>query len=297
MPYNTSVSFDSVIVIESLRESDLRSGRDLFDGTIAPACHADPGLLGELYTPAYRTDFFAVLASVKKMARDFGRSPVIHLETHGNTDGIELGSGEFVNWSEIAPVLAAINQVSRMNLLVVSAMCCGWHMSSILRPTDRAPAFGIIGTDEDDISAGDLYSAMKRFYGELLSSLDLRRALDEANEHAPLADSRFWLQGAELLLCRVFAHYMSEVEGIGAQAERVSRLVADIARIRDLDVTETMQLRDELTQTINDHASWFEWYRSRFLMLDLFPENDARFPLRYDDCKTVLLDIKFEVQH
>ena len=85
MSYNTSVSFDSVIVIESLQEGDLRSGRELFDGTIAPASHADPGLLGELHTPADRTDFFAVLASVKKMAQDFGRSPVIHLEMHGNT--------------------------------------------------------------------------------------------------------------------------------------------------------------------------------------------------------------------
>jgi hypothetical protein len=90
--------------------------------------------------------------------------------------------------------------------------------------------------------------------------------------------------GAELMLCRVFAHYVHSLSTEVTQAERVNRLVADLARAQTLDVKQTMQLRAALTQRLDDHESWFRTYRARFLMLDLYPENESRFPLTYADC-------------
>jgi len=285
MPYNTSFAFDSVAVIESLPAGDLRVGRDLFETTIAPVSIANPGVVSEMYEPLSGTDFLGCLATIASMAQQYGRSPVIHIAAHGNRHGIQLANGDFVTWQEIAPALTTVNQICRVNLLVVAAMCQGWHLSSVLRPTDRTPAFGVVGAHET-LEAGALLDAMKRFYGALLGpGHDLRAALDEANGQRPFADWTFKMEGAELMLCRVFEHYVQEVATESTQVERVSRMVADVARIKNLDVLRTMRLRAELREAIDDHGRWFDLYRTRFLMLDLFPFNAPRFLLRYPDCQ------------
>ena len=285
MPYNTSFAFDSVAVIQSLPAGDLHIGRDLFETTIAPVSIADPGVVSELYEPASATAFLGALATIASTAQQYGRSPIIHIAAHGNRNGIQLANDDFVTWQEVAPALTTVNQISRVNLLVVAAMCQGWHLSSVLRPTDRAPAFGVVGAHET-LEAGALLDAMKHFYGTLLGSAhDLRAALDEANGQRPFADWTFKMEGAELTLCRVFEHYVREIATESTQAERVARLVADVARMKNLDVLQTMRLRAELREAIDDHSRWFDLYRTRFLMLDLFPSNAPRFLLRYDDCR------------
>src|SRR5256886_1053157 len=223
MPYNTSFAFDSVAVIESLRAGDLRIGRDLFETTLAPVSIANPGVVTELYEPVSGGEFLGTLVTIASTAERYGRSPVIHIAAHGNRNGIELANSEFVTWEEITPALTTINRISRVNLLVVAAMCQGWHLSSVLRPTDRAPAFGVVGAHET-LAGGPLLEAMQRFYGKLLgTSHDLRAALDYANGQRPYAEWTFKLEGAELMLCRIFEHYVQEVAVDATQAERVSR--------------------------------------------------------------------------
>jgi len=284
MAYNTSFAFDSVVVLESLRPGDLRTGRDLFETTLAPASVIDPGFVSEFYEPRSGPEFLGALATVCQTAQKYGRSPIVHIETHGDKEGIALANGDVIPWQEVAPRLAAINRVSRMNLLVVAAMCHGWYLSAILRPTDRAPAFGIIGAQED-VPAGDLLDAMKQLYSCLIvPAHDLRVALDAANSGRDLADWTYRMEGAELMLCRVYRQYLRGLEEEETRAQRISRLVADAARLRSLDVLQTMQFRAEVAQALDDHERWFMMYRTRFLMLDVFPENERRFPLRFRDC-------------
>jgi hypothetical protein len=271
-------------VIESLPSGQLRTGRDLFESAIAPVSVADSGFVSELYEPGTGKDLLGILATIASTAKRYGRSPIIHFETHGNSKGLQLRSGDFITWQQLAPLLTTINEISRMNLLVVAAMCHGWHLSSVLRPTDRAPAFGVVGT-EKSVKAGALFEAMKAFYGKLLSGAhDLRDALAEANNNRPMPKWRFKMEGAEIMLCRVFSHYVEEIATEATQTERVSRIVADIARSKQLDVVQTMQLRAEVREAMDDHRQWFDHYRSHFLMLDLFPANAARFRLQYADC-------------
>jgi len=284
LPYNTSFAFDSVVVIESLRADDLHTGRELVETVLAPASTADPGLGITLYEPRTGPDLHNVLTQTKRDAEQYHRSPIIHLEMHGGKDGLALANGTVMQWADLASALTSINTVSRMNLLVVAAMCHGWHMASLLRPTDRAPAFGIVGT-EDQIRAGDLLSTMQRFYKVLVGpSHDFRRAMDVANEGVQYSDWRFKMEGAELWLCRAFTHYVETLSTEESHAQRVNRLVADVARAQKLDVRGTMQVRVALSKAIADDESWFNYYRTKFLMLDLFPENAARFPLGFADC-------------
>ena len=49
-------------------------------------------------------------------------------------------------------------------------------------------------------------------------------------------------------------------------------------------VNQTILLRKQVTAQINDHRFWFAYYRERFLMMDLFPQNRDRFQQSFDDC-------------
>jgi len=287
VPYETSLQFDSINVIESLLPpDDLRTGKDLFESVLAPYSIADPGFVTGYRDVATRAEFFGALRGILSTTGKYGLSPIIHIEAHGDAAGIELKSMEHVEWMEIAPLLAKINEAARMNLLVVAALCRGWNMISILRPIDRSPAFAVLGTEEEP-KAGDLYRAMKAFYQSLLEEpLDLRRGLDAANGGVPLSEGTYGLLTAELMLCRVFRTYVAG-DPDETESQRVSRLVVDLARQQGADLRQTMYWRYEITKDIRDYSRWFEHYRKKFLMLDLFPDNERRFPMRYNDCRPV----------
>ena len=66
-----------------------------------------------------------------------------------------------------------------------------------------------------------------------------------ANRNSEISQWSYQLSSAEILFCQVFRHYMRDLVIGETQEERVSRLVAEIARA-NLDVTQTMQLRAEI---------------------------------------------------
>jgi hypothetical protein len=280
MAYESSVAFDGVVVVESLRRPSLLTGTELFETTIARSALAN-NTFAEHHPVSRREEFFEALSRAQDLANE-GHSPIVHLEMHGDKDGLQLTSSEVVKWSELAPILTAINERTRMNLLVIAAACHGWYLSEILRPVDRAPAWGIIGPPQS-VGDRDLYAAMKRFYSTLWSTLNLRQALDAGNEGPDVADWTFRLQSADLLYCSVFQWYLKSFQE-ESQAQRVNRLVAEAATIHGLDVLQTMHLREVFLRDLDNHEFWFERYKNRFLMLDLFPENANRFRLTLSDC-------------
>ena len=123
MPYNSSVSFDSVVLIESLL-ADRATGTALFHSTIGPQCVAH-GMPAELYQVPDKATFFGALKAAENLAIA-GHSPILHFEMHGDETGLELLSGEMVAWAELSPWLTRINERTRVNLLVVAAACNGW---------------------------------------------------------------------------------------------------------------------------------------------------------------------------
>jgi hypothetical protein len=78
-----------------------------------------------------------------------------------------------------------------------------------------------------------------------------------------------------------------------ALRKRENDLVAKIARARNLDVTQTAMMREEIKKDLRDHAGNYERLRHNFLMLDLYPENSGKFGLTYDKCKPESLGKSF----
>jgi len=156
-------------------------------------------------------------------------------------------------------------------------------MVELLRPVERAPAFGIVGTEET-VAAGELLETMQRFYRVLVGPGDFRAAMDAANEGVSYGGWRFKMEGAELWLCRAFKHYIETMATEETLTDRVERMVAEVARAQNLNEQGKARARMALTAAISDHNGWFNYYKTGFLMLDLFPENAPRFPLQFADC-------------
>lgn len=284
MGYTTSLSFDSVVVIESLPPGDLKSGTELFEQTIGPAAAVDSTLLVELYHAAGRREFLSCIKAVGDLAEEHGSSPILHLETHGSPSGLQFADCSRATWEEIAAPLADLNRISQMNLLVFAGLCHGWSMIDILKPVQRAPVFGMIGPMEE-VQAGELLTATKKLYERLLQpNHDLRAALDEANGSPAVEQWRFRWMSAELMFCRVFERYVAEISHGEVRTERLNRLVADITQAKNLNLNQTMKLRSSVETDLDNHEAWFDHYREHFLLLDLYPENRHRFSLGFDDC-------------
>jgi hypothetical protein len=125
---------------------------------------------------------------------------------------------------------------------------------------------------------------MTNFYRELLESFSLRSALLRMNEQLEISEWRYQFSSAEILFCRVFRYYMQDLKSGETHEQRVNRLVAEIARVKNLDVVQTMKLRAEIAADMSNHKWWFDYYRTGFLMLDLFPNNLTRFKFSFEDC-------------
>ncbi|MDP1859570.1 MAG: hypothetical protein Q8K82_12920 [Gemmatimonadaceae bacterium] len=290
MAYQSSLAFDTVLVIESLagtRHVDggvsepWLTGRDLFETTIRSAVDKH-SIVAEYFDVADRQQFFGAIRRAFDLAQS-GRAPILHFEMHGDAEGLTLASGDHIAWDSLAPKLAQVNQACRMNLLVIAAACEGWYLTSSLHPTTRSPVWGVLGPPKA-IEAGALREAIRAFYQVLFSRLDLRAALGAMNDNHDITDWTMCLVTADIMFCRVFRAYIAGLDAKETQEQRVNRLVSELAVAQQMDVSQTMVVRAEIAGELSDHQTLYDKYRQTFLLLDLFPENAARFPMAYADC-------------
>lgn len=282
--YETGLRFNAIYVLESLREGELKTGQDLYDSVVLPACsELFEGPYTEFAVIPNERELHAKLSVIAYAARHGNHLPVIHFEAHGDESGIELADGSSISWRSLVLRLAEINQACRMNLVVVAMACNGWGLTYALMPSDRAPVFMLVGPP-DNILAANILVATKAFYGALIKYMDVNRALAAMNSCAPFQNWAIKPATSEILFCRVFRMYLDEYANPQALKERENTLIAKLARVRQLDVLQTAALRTELRPQLANREWWYDHFREQFLMLDLFPENRPRFGLTYELC-------------
>lgn len=281
--YRTTVRFNSIYVVESLPDGDLRTGRELFEQILKPAEFKLDGLVVEHHFVETREEFVGCLKRIAYAADVANHLPIVHLETHGTTDGIALASGERLAWTELVPHLTSINVKCRNNLIVVAVSCYGWNLTASLLPSDRAPVFMLVGPT-DEMGAGELLEATRRFYMALVADMDVNSALGSANADLDFKDWALRPATAEILYCRVFRRYMEDYGDPETLENRARQIVEDVRRARNLDPVSTEILMLKTRRDLRDYRVAYERHRQRFLMLDLFPQDHYRMGLSYEKC-------------
>lgn len=220
---------------------------------------------------------------VKWQAREQGIFPIIHLEIHGLEDksGLYLPSDEIVKWGEFSDSCREINEHCSNNLLVVLAVCHGFHSVLQATITKLTPFFTLIGPTET-VCVGQIERDFPKFYQDLLNSHDLT--------------STFSILGDpyQLYLCeRVFANSLIEYinkhcRGKGRQ-ERVEELLTKVKKSPSGLLISTGDARKLIKALIKPDVGDLENYRTKFLMAD-HPENKGRFTATLDD----LIEFSYE---
>jgi hypothetical protein len=282
--------FYNIWIIQSLPEGEWSTGRHLATA-LKEIPEAEEHVL--LDTPVTAGHFLGVLQEIDRQLEESGRIPLLHIEAHGDEEGLKLASGEHIAWSDLKEIFTSINVACRNNLLVVLAACFGDRLVTINSPVERCPMWGCIGPT-DEIPAGDLHDSFKAFYINFLETSDLRSAVDTLNRMAEGMPWRFSLVPAEAFLLHAFRAYVQQQGSDEKIAERLEYIVGELEKSHPEKGPVPLWMRSEIEAKLRDHKKYFERFKAYFLMEDLDPANKARFSITFTD---VIDDRKHAADH
>ncbi|MCB0647472.1 MAG: hypothetical protein KDC49_12475 [Saprospiraceae bacterium] len=182
------VKLNKIYLLASVTGNHLQSARDLYNYHI----HFDNKQFIEIHTKE------VLIQTLINIEQEIGENdgPLIHLEAHGLdsqdglalSNGIELSSGEQINWEEIRPYLIAINAKCGNNLTMVMATCFGMYILQDLIKTffdnvvgAQCPFFSFVGP-ESDIGVDDFTAAFPVFYKNLFETKSFVWSVQEMNK-------------------------------------------------------------------------------------------------------------------
>lgn len=274
-----SCYFNTIYIVESLPASERKTGAELFNKVISPIVSKQSDQSAFYKVVSNKQDFFDTLTAIKEECVQQNRGPLLHIECHGHKDGLGLESGEFVTWAELKPYLTNLNQISKLNLLVVLAACSGIFLGQTLSLNDRAPVWGIIGPNET-IYDSALIADFSNFYTEFFTSFDGVKALEKLLLFLPNQKSQYSFINAEFFFKRVFVNYLDNYCNEAALKKREDEIVS---QIKNKTPEYEPLLRANLQKDLRSYEKVFNQFREQFFFVDIAPENLNRFSISYEN--------------
>jgi hypothetical protein len=274
--------FSGIHVIESLRDEDSKTGQILYRDFLRHQPHRYDGLRVSCATVNNKEEFEKALAEVRDMAFYANHNPILHIEAHGSKEGLQLSSGEMLNWHWLQSILTEINVVTNMNLMVTLAACHGAYLMSLASPINRAPFWMLLAPFEE-VNEWGVEVSFAAFYQELLHSFDVRKAMDRMiseNDGLPFNYGfsnvrQAFIQGWETYRRDQFRdEKLKEREERFIQMARSSRTPAKYFLDSDLRKIFRSHIDNEQAR-----KKRFERLKRSFFLCDLYPGNYVRFGL------------------
>jgi hypothetical protein len=277
-----------VHIVEWLNAGDATTGQSLFNELESMGIASNPPVAVDFHRIDTRGELIALLRRFEGEYQQTGRTPILHIETHGDEDG--LGTGAGIDWPELTEELIPLNRLTGLNLVVILAACEGFYGVQMLQPDRRAAAFrGLIGPNrtvtEDEVQDGCL-----AFYRTIFDTRDGNAAFKAINDAVDPNAETFWLISAEDVFKIVNRSHFEEHCTPEALARRRDRLVSRVARKHrartGLDASQQLaqQWFDEATAHLLDQRGLFERLRREYFFINHFPKNDTRFDVTFAQC-------------
>lgn len=269
-----------IVVIESLREEDRKTGRLLREDLEPIAIPYGNNLKIHFQTVRSANDLDDLLEDLCANVSNTHRAPCLHIECHGDQDGLQLSDGSFMPWGRLKPRLAAINLACQMNLFLVLACCYGGFFAAECRYEDTVPFAWILGPGKE-IYPDPLFAFTGKFYTELLRTRDITEALTLSGAAAP-GISYFSMSAVGIFRIALAARIRNGdvVTKIPERAETIASKLRENGHPSPPSVSEVEKTLRAL------EPSFFDGFRRQFFALDRFPENDSRFSVTYDEVRS-----------
>lgn len=277
------VHFNRIVIIQSIPEGELHTGTKLHEDIDMLNIAYDRRLDVKLYNIKTKTELLELLFCLTNEASNYGQIPILHIEAHGRDDnrGLVLASDDFISWKDLKDPLIKLNIATRNNLFIVLAACHGANLTETLLPTDRAPCWGLIGPKKQ-IPAEVLLKSFSAFYKELLWTGSGGKAVKVLNDAVPQGVIGYFFTSAEIFFEQVFRKYLSKSCTKKALDERARNMRKTCKKLGIISYPSINAIKKK---HLARASVPFEKYKRLFFMIDLYPENEKRFPIAYSDVR------------
>jgi len=264
-------SVGQVWILESVRPGDFRAGERLTDDLAGILDGASARVPVEFRKLVSALELMTALDDLAASVAATGLSPILDIECHGNQSGLQLTDGSFLRWDEIKPKLEAINLASRFNLILMLGCCNGAYFASTTRLAERSAFCAYVGPT-NSVAAGTLYDGFLAFYRSLFTDRDLTLAVRNLRAAAGnLPSICATAMGFFRMSMAAYIRNWTTDQQLEARAQAIAAAGRSLLSV------------PEIAQRIRDHGPVaFETFRRTYFAIDLFEENDARYPLTFE---------------
>lgn len=259
-----------VWIIEWLLPGEQKTGKLLHDWIQEqrPGCST--------YSPCKsKMDVFAAIEGAITRAQQSKIIPVLHLEAHGDEDGLNDGSGGpgLLRWNELTAPLQRLNLTTACNLVVFVAACTGFAAIKTFREGPRAPALALVGPDRS-LTGSDILRGTKEFYRRWIDGC---RKLDDIVDNASreVEPVTFKLEPFAFLAFDAMAKWLINL----ARPDEQHRHIESIRRrMRDLNKFTETEIERKLSHfSPVPSGPYLQRQWDMLFMIDLCPANRERF--------------------
>ena len=249
--------------LESLRVGDYKTYETLHD-TILYNDQKPKDLDYELINIGNSEELFTCLSQIEEKVNN-ELYPIIHFDLHGSPEGIELRSGELVNWDSIIKSLTDINIQCGLNLFLSVGACFGISAVQMVDARKRAP-FAILIAPNGEVYPDNLNEFYKGFF-EAVFQNNIKNFFD----NSPLVPAVFSIVNVETLYHKIFNLKDQKKSGIlykyfdlwKEKNEDLIKRIYDEKQIHELFELHIYIQNEKSRKELKDH----------FFMIDLYPEN------------------------
>lgn len=261
--------FNTVYIIESLPRGESRTGKELHQHLKHLSFQVD-GLQCRYEEVNSRKAFVKLLHRIQQ-GMEQGRIPFLHLEIHGNANGLTFANGDDIEWDALHQHLRRLNVATRNNLVVSFAACRAAGAYFGIDPMVRAPFVGVVAPFTL-VSVEEVEVGFSAFFSELLRSFDLPAAVDALN-HA-VSTPKFQFLHAEGFFEMLWGMLEDMYTNPVTYQQRIRESMSTALHSRSIRHSYSLpELRFEVEKFFNPagRAAMKEHYRLVFLMLDHDP--------------------------
>ena len=172
---DTEISRFKIIVIQSLKVNDRKTGHELHESTLKWKDIICTDVVTEFYDVLSKHEFLNVLNVIDENLKE-GDILTLQIEAHGCEKGIGFTNGDIMEWNEFQNAIRKINEKIGGLLIVCLAMCFGGATITTINPKQRAPYLAIVAPFKE-VPAGAIEDGFREFYAGYNQILDLPNAM------------------------------------------------------------------------------------------------------------------------
>lgn len=285
--------FGKVHIVEWLRPGDRRTGEELLDELQPLGVVSRPQVQAQLHRVSTRAEFVALLRTIEAEFRESSRLPVLHIETHGDYDGIGISEEEGFTFYELMEEVIPLNTVTGFRLIVMVSACLGMWGIKMLQPATRAACLALMGPNRN-MQSDELARGFQTSYRTMFQVGNGNAAYKAMNDAVDPSKPTFGIVHCEMAFRMVYEQYLRErrtEESISKSVTWIftrlsSQYFADHGTV--LPPAVMASTRAMVRRYVEAHDEHFAEFRRRFFMIDICPENDERFPIAIEDCLPAL---------